>query len=53
VLYHLNHTSSPFFSGYFGDRVSLFAHMGLDGNLPILILPAIIGMTGKCQLFFS
>jgi hypothetical protein len=31
VLYHLSHTSSPFCSGYFGDRVSqLFAWAGLE-----------------------
>jgi hypothetical protein len=31
VLYHLSHTSSPFFSGYFGDGGSheLFAWAGL------------------------
>jgi hypothetical protein len=35
VLYHLNHASSPFCSGYFGDRVSLFAQAGLDLDPPV------------------
>jgi hypothetical protein len=30
VLYHLSHTSNPFHSVYFGDRVSLFAQASLD-----------------------
>jgi hypothetical protein len=29
----LSHASSPFYSGYFGDRVSLFAQAHLDCNL--------------------
>jgi hypothetical protein len=38
VLYYVNHTSSPFHSGYvfFGDRVSLLAQANLDFNPPIL-----------------
>jgi hypothetical protein len=39
VLYHFGHASSPFCSGYFGDRVSLFAQTNLDLNLPIWHLP--------------
>jgi hypothetical protein len=41
TLYCLNHTSSPFFSGYFGDKVSLFAQAGLNHNSPIFKLPTI------------
>jgi hypothetical protein len=32
----LSHNSNPFCSGYFGDRVSLFAEIDLDYNPPIL-----------------
>jgi hypothetical protein len=32
----LGHTSSPFCSGYFGDKVLLFAQATLDCDLPIL-----------------
>jgi hypothetical protein len=45
---------NPFCSGYFGDRVLLFAQVGLDHCLPIFMLPAISGMTGvqhHIQLF--
>jgi hypothetical protein len=34
VLYHLSHISSPFCSGYFGDR-SLFPQVGLVRDFPI------------------
>jgi hypothetical protein len=34
-LYSLSQASSPFCSGYFGDRVSLIAQSGLDHSLPI------------------
>jgi hypothetical protein len=36
VVYHLSYTSSPFCSGYFGDRVSFFAQTCLGCHLPIL-----------------
>jgi hypothetical protein len=36
ALYLLSHASSPFCSSYFGDRVSLFAQVGLDSDPPIL-----------------
>jgi hypothetical protein len=36
-LYGLSHASSPFFSGYFGDKFSLFAQVSLDCN-PFLFL---------------
>jgi hypothetical protein len=39
-LYFLNHTSSPFCSGYFGNRVSLLPRTS-DFRLP-----AVTGMTG-------
>jgi hypothetical protein len=32
----LSHTSSPFYSDYFGDRFLLFAQTGLDCDSPIL-----------------
>jgi hypothetical protein len=35
----LSHASSPFCSGYFGDRVSLFAQPSLDHNHPIMFAP--------------
>jgi hypothetical protein len=35
VLYHLSHAFSPFCSGYFGDRVLLFAWTCVDQD-PIL-----------------
>jgi hypothetical protein len=38
VLSYLSHTSSHFYSGYFGDRVSHFAQAGLDYDLLILCL---------------
>jgi hypothetical protein len=38
VLYYLIYASSPFCFGYFGDRISLFAQVGLDCDLPILSL---------------
>jgi heterodisulfide reductase subunit B len=41
----LSHTACPFCSGYFEDRVSLFAKVGLDFDLPIIKLPAFAGMT--------
>jgi hypothetical protein len=41
--YGLSHTSSPFCSDYFGNRVSLFAQTGLDCDVMIL---AIARMTG-------
>jgi hypothetical protein len=46
VLYHLSHASSPFCSGYFGDRISLF-YPGQPGpQSSYFIVPAIAGMTG-------
>jgi hypothetical protein len=38
-LFHLSHAPSPFCSGYFGDRVSLFVYC-------LFVLPAVSGMTG-------
>jgi hypothetical protein len=32
----LSHASSPFCSGYFGDRVLLFVQVSLDCDPPIL-----------------
>jgi hypothetical protein len=46
VLYCLSHVSSSFCSGYFEDRVLLFAQAGLDLDPHILSFPAISGMTG-------
>jgi hypothetical protein len=34
-LYHFNHSSSPFCSGYFWGRVSLFVHRCWDNRLPL------------------
>jgi hypothetical protein len=45
-LYHFRHTTSPFCSGYFGNRISLFAWDGQDHNLNIFKLPTISGMMG-------
>jgi hypothetical protein len=39
VLYHLSHTPISLCSGYFGDRVSLFAQAALNLNPPILSFP--------------
>jgi hypothetical protein len=42
ALYCLNHASSPLCSGYFGDRISLFAQTSLDSDPPILsFLPSL------------
>jgi hypothetical protein len=45
VLYHLSCSASPFYTGYFGDRVSLYAWASLD-----LVSPSytsqVAGMTG-------
>jgi hypothetical protein len=42
--------SSPFFSGYFRDRVLIFVQASLAYDLPILhFLSAIAGMTGACH----
>jgi hypothetical protein len=35
----LSHTSSPFCSGYFRDRVLIFIQTGLDSDPPILGFP--------------
>jgi hypothetical protein len=35
-LYCLSHTSSPFYSGYFGDKVLLFVLPGMDHDHTIL-----------------
>jgi hypothetical protein len=35
VLYCLSHASSPFHTGYFGDRVLLFAQAGVDLDSPV------------------
>jgi hypothetical protein len=36
VLYHLSHTSRPFYSGYNGYPGSLFSKAGLEHNISIL-----------------
>jgi hypothetical protein len=36
MLYHLSHTSNPFCSGYFGDRVSWTFYLGLASNSDLL-----------------
>jgi hypothetical protein len=36
MLHHLSYTSSPFYSSYFADKVSLFAQASLNHNHPIL-----------------
>jgi hypothetical protein len=42
AIYHLHHTSSPFCSGYSGDRKLLFAQTSLDSYTPILcFLPSL------------
>jgi hypothetical protein len=55
VLYHLSNSASPFCSGYFGDRGSLFAQASLDGDPPSLGFPSagMIGMHRHTQHFFS
>jgi hypothetical protein len=35
LLYHLKQASSTFCPGYFGDRVLLFAKVGLHHDLPM------------------
>jgi hypothetical protein len=35
VLYHLSHTSCPFCSDYFGNRILIYSHASLDHNHPI------------------
>jgi hypothetical protein len=35
----LSHASSPFCSGYFGDRISHFTQAKLEGKPPILGFP--------------
>jgi hypothetical protein len=47
ALYHLSHTSIPFCSGHFGDRVWLFAHAAWNMS-SYFMLPSIAGMTGTC-----
>jgi hypothetical protein len=37
------HASSHFCSGYFEDRVLLFAQVSLNRNLPILRVPQLLG----------
>jgi hypothetical protein len=36
ALYCLSHAFNPFCSGYFGDKISLFAHASLDDHPSIL-----------------
>jgi hypothetical protein len=54
VLYCLNQASSSFFSGYFGDRVLLSAHTGLDLDPSILSFPQCLGWQAlpPCPDFF-
>jgi hypothetical protein len=42
VCYHFSHTSSPFFSSYFGDRglTNYLLGLALNHNLPDLSLPS-------------
>jgi hypothetical protein len=42
---HLNHTPSPFCSGYFRDRVLLFAQASLNPDSHFMF-PTVAGMTG-------
>jgi hypothetical protein len=42
-LYCLSHASSPFYSGYFGDRGSLFVQAGLNLHPPVLSLLCSLG----------
>jgi hypothetical protein len=42
--YQLRHAISPFCSGYFGDRSSLFAQAGLDGGPLILSFLPLLGL---------
>jgi hypothetical protein len=54
VLYHLSQSFSPFLSGYFGNRVLLFAQVSLDLNLPIFFLfPPFIPLMMPPYLAFS
>jgi hypothetical protein len=46
ALFHLSQTSSPFYSGYFRDKVSLFARASLDHSPSTSRLPTVTGMTG-------
>jgi hypothetical protein len=48
VLYYLNPAFSPFCSDHFGDRVSLFAHVGLDQS-SYFRLPTVAGMLDACH----
>jgi hypothetical protein len=40
ALYHMSYADSPFCSGYFGDRISLFAPAGLD-HILLFMQPAV------------
>jgi hypothetical protein len=40
TVYHLSHISSPFYSGYFGDRISWTICLTLSGNPADLSLPS-------------
>jgi hypothetical protein len=53
-LQDLSHVFSPFCSGYFGERVLLFAQVILGCDPHISRLPDVGGMAGTCsqaQLF--
>jgi hypothetical protein len=52
VLYHLSHASSPFCSGYFGDRVLLSVQIGLDRDPQILHFLATTGLIGAGHQLF-
>jgi hypothetical protein len=43
ALYNVKHSISPFCSGYFGGRVSLFDQASLDHNPPILSFLLLLG----------
>jgi hypothetical protein len=43
ALCHLSHTAIPFRSGYFGNRVLLFAQAILHCDSPILHFPLLLG----------
>jgi hypothetical protein len=53
ALYHLSHTTSPFCSGYFGDRVSLFAqaHPGLQSHFMLPLSPGCQAYTTTPRFF--
>jgi hypothetical protein len=53
AFYPLSHAYSPFCSGYFGDRVLLFAQASLDCDPPILAVAEMTGAYHIMPSFFS